>query len=66
MEHGCLYFASSSQSRGYRKRNVIPLQKTLRNSKLYEVQHDVLSDVTLYLPFEFEGELNPVKCNKAL
>jgi hypothetical protein len=55
-------------SRGYRKRVVIPLQRAVRNIRLYEVLHDGLSEVTLYLPFEFRrpAQPNPVKCNKAL
>jgi hypothetical protein len=53
------------QSRGYSKRGVIPLQRAVRNTKLYEVLHGGLSEVTLYLPFEFEGQLNLVKRNKA-
>jgi hypothetical protein len=59
----------SVSSRGYRKRVVIPLQRTARNIKLYEVLHGGgLSEVTLYLPFEFRrpAQPNSVKCNKAL
>jgi hypothetical protein len=36
----------SCQSGGYRKKGVIPLQRTVRNTKLYEVQHGGLSEIT--------------------